>query len=245
MSPITFNPKTVGPARLHAQRAKATSVGVYGQSAWRVRTPAPDAIYWDYADARLDGRYFTDHAVYWITEAVDRFMPDQGGILELMCGRYSYFTKRYGHAVHGMSLVSRPLKLNETLDSFVVRDLNKAPHFSSARTYRAALMTFGLPYLTQPLEVLQAVHQALETKARLIVVCADNCYDQQKATAIWDAPWEYRSAGRVFQDRKELTEDLVARAGFRVTHAHDLTSNLSYDFFMVVGEKISGSGGGI
>lgn len=241
MSRVVFYPRTNKPApRPQPKMARQTSVSAYGQQAWRVTDLTPDRIYWDQLETRLEGKYFLSLAMDWITDRIDRFMPEQGNILELMCGRHSLFTKKFGHWVHGVSLVKRSMTLNMVLDSFDVRDLNEQPHLAHEATFQAAVMTFGLTYLTRPVEVLQAVRQLLTPDARLIIVCANNCYQPEKAPAIWNNVREQDAKITAFRNQIELTKDLMIRSGFRIIHAGEISElyHLSYDSFMVVGERI-------
>jgi len=156
-----------------------------------------------------------------------------------MCGRHSLLTKRDGHKVHGVGLVEKSLDLNLALDSFEIWDINQQPQLAIEQIFQAAVMTFGLNYLTQPLEVLQAVRSLLTPDARLIVVCAKNCYEPDKAASIWNHVKKQTEAGQHFRDQIDLTMDLLSRSGFQIIHAKELSQHyhLSYDSFMVVGEK--------
>ncbi|MFC1568304.1 class I SAM-dependent methyltransferase [Candidatus Margulisiibacteriota bacterium] len=215
----------------NSTKATPSSLTVYGQRAFSVKSREADKRYWSAAEYSVGGGYFPRGFRNLVQQTLKPLLPETGELLDLMAGRYSYVERKPGRTVHGIGLVKRSLELNAALDSFEVQNLNTAMAVASKRSFDVILISFGLPYLTCPLEVLSSVRDHLKPDGRLLATYSTTTYVPEKAPAIWNEP-----KGFGFRDKNELVKDYLTRSGFKPP-SPDKVTKLNY-FVRVTGQEI-------
>ena len=199
----------------------ASSEAVYGKEALRVLAKDDDRSFWLFMTAVLKGNYVTPDYRISIQNEIEPMLPPDGPILDLMSDVYSCVQRRPGRITHGVGLNASLLSQNAALDGYQEYDLNAAPYFSSQILYRAAVISFGLPYLTSPLEVLRSVAGCLAPGSSIITICSI-LHNDEKGTALWGNAEKYNVFNRI-----RLAEDYLRHAGYEDVYSGELSCPVS------------------
>lgn len=135
-------------------------------------------------------------------------------VLDLMSSWVSHFDRKDGIEVTGLGLNEEELSNNDTLDSYVVHDLNRQPELPFAdQTFDLVLCTASVEYLVKPHEVFDDIARCLKPGGRCIVSFSDRWFPP-KAIMLWSTlhPFErlglvtsYFRAGGGFTDIETLS----------------------------------------
>lgn len=155
----------------------------------------PDEDYWrgeEGKDAEEKRVYMHDPVRKVITSQIESLLPEGGYILDVMCGIRSCIFKKPGRRIYGIGLVPEALEMNKALDAHQVLNINEKPDIDSYietdEKFDAAVISLGMPYMKQPLEVLRAIHRLLKPGGKIIILCSINHFDRAKAMNIWFHP---------------------------------------------------------
>ncbi len=180
----------------------------------------PPTVYTEDSFSRLDE---TDDAVFY---ARDRFVSHidararetvrrligalvkerEPVILDLMAGWDSHLPDSLASArVVGLGLNENELRENESLQRFVLHDVNRDPvlPFDDA-TFDVVLNTVSVDYMTRPFEVFREVGRILKPGGLFLVIFSNRMFPQ-KAVKIWRESSE--------EERILLVEDFFLKAG--------------------------------
>lgn len=132
-------------------------------------------------------------------------LPKGGAVLDLMSSWRSHLPPTLG-PVTGLGMNAAELAANDQLETWVVHDLNAAPHlpFDDA-SFDACVCAVSVQYLTRPLEVWADVRRALRPGAPCVISFSNRCFPT-KAVRIW------RSLGD--EDHLRLVSTYLTQAGF-------------------------------
>lgn len=107
-------------------------------------------------------------------------------ILDLMAGYNSHLPNTLTpHEVVGLGLNENELKANESLDTFVIHDLNKNPTLPFENgSFDVVLNVVSVDYLIHPLEVFQEVGRILKPDGLFLVIFSNRMFPP-KAIKLW------------------------------------------------------------
>jgi SAM-dependent methyltransferase len=153
------------------------------EEAFRRYDEAPDEEFY------LLPRFVThidERAIDAVTQLYREFFPPGGAILDLMSSWISHLPPEIEYrGVVGLGMNEVELRRNERLDSYVVQNLNTAPHlpFGDAE-FDGVGICVSIDYLIRPVEVLREVGRVLRVGAPTVISFSNRCFPD-KAVAIW------------------------------------------------------------
>ena len=155
----------------------------FPEEAFRRTDEAPDEEF--YRTPRLV-THIDDQAIAAVTQLYRELFPAGGEILDLMSSWVSHLPPEIEYQrVIGLGMNEVELRRNESLDSYVVQNLNAEPRlrFRNAE-FDGVAICVSIDYLTRPVEVLREVGRILRVGSPTIVTFSNRCFPS-KAVAIW------------------------------------------------------------
>ena len=153
------------------------------EKAFRRADEAPDEEF--YRTPRLV-THIDDRAIAAVTQLYRELFPPGGELLDLMSSWVSHLpTEIEYRRVIGLGMNEVELRRNESLDSYVVQNLNTNPGlpFGDAE-FDGAGICVSIDYLNRPVEVLREVGRVLKVDAPTIISFSNRCFPS-KAVAVW------------------------------------------------------------
>jgi SAM-dependent methyltransferase len=153
------------------------------EEAFRRADEAPDEEF--YRTPRLV-THIDDRAIAAVTQLYRELFPPGGELLDLMSSWVSHLpTEIEYRRVIGLGMNEVELRRNESLDSYVVQNLNTNPGlpFGDAE-FDGAGICVSIDYLIRPVEVLREVGRVLKVDAPTIISFSNRCFPS-KAVAVW------------------------------------------------------------
>ena len=153
------------------------------EEAFRRADEAPDEEF--YRTPRLV-THLDDRAIAAVTQLYRELFPPGGELLDLMSSWVSHLpTEIEYRRVIGLGMNEVELRRNESLDSYVVQNLNTNPGlpFGDAE-FDGAGICVSIDYLIRPVEVLREVGRVLKVDAPTIISFSNRCFPS-KAVAVW------------------------------------------------------------
>ncbi len=177
---------------------------VYTEEHFSRRDEQDDTIF--YAKDR-----FVSHLDTYALSTIERIIgllivEERPSVLDLMASWDSHIPDSLQPCeVVGLGLNEQELTKNKKLTSYVIHDLNKAPHlpFSDNR-FDVVLNTVSVDYMTKPFEVFEEVGRVLKPGG-LFLVLFSNRFFPEKVVRIWAQSNEY--------ERIMLVEDFFSACG--------------------------------
>ena len=130
--------------------------------------------------------HIDDRAIAAVTQLYRELFPRGGELLDLMSSWVSHLpTEIEYRRVIGLGMNEVELRRNESLDSYVVQNLNTNPGlpFGDAE-FDGAGICVSIDYLIRPVEVLREVGRVLKVDAPTIISFSNRCFPS-KAVAVW------------------------------------------------------------
>ncbi len=130
--------------------------------------------------------HIDDVAIAKVTEAIRRYVPAHGHVLDIMSSYRSHLPEETQYAeVVGLGMNEAELKANAQLTRFVVQNLNKNPQLPfEDQSFDAVINTFSVQYLKRPVEVFREVARVLKPGGVSLVSFSDRMFPT-KAVRIW------------------------------------------------------------
>src|SRR5829696_3741958 len=153
------------------------------EEAFRRTDEAPDEEF--YRTPRLV-THIDNRAIAAVTRLYREFFPPGGDILDLMSSWISHLPPEIEYRrVNGLGMNEAELQRNESLDSYVVQNLNINPRlpFGDAE-FDGCGICVSIDYLTRPIEVLREVGRVLKVGGPTNVFFSNRCFPS-KAVNIW------------------------------------------------------------
>jgi SAM-dependent methyltransferase len=153
------------------------------EEAFRRADEAPDEEF--YRTPRLV-THIDDRAIAAVTQLYRELFPPGGELLDLMSSWVSHLpTEIEYRRVIGLGMNEVELRRNESLDSYMVQNLNTNPGlpFGDAE-FDGAGICVSIDYLIRPVEVLREVGRVLKVDAPTIISFSNRCFPS-KAVAVW------------------------------------------------------------
>jgi SAM-dependent methyltransferase len=153
------------------------------EEAFRRTDEAPDEEF--YRTPRLV-THIDNRAIAAVTQLYREFFPPGGDILDLMSSWISHLPPEIEYRrVNGLGMNEAELQRNESLDSYVVQNLNINPRlpFGDAE-FDGCGICVSIDYLTRPIEVLREVGRVLKVGGPTIITFSNRCFPS-KAVAVW------------------------------------------------------------
>lgn len=123
-------------------------------------------------------------------------LPSSGKILDFMSGYQSHIPNG-DYEVIGLGLNSEEMKLNPSLNDFVVHDVNKNPKLPfENEEFDAIVCDFSIGYVVDPIAIFRELDRILKKKG-LIAFSFSNRLFPQKAVRIWREILDYEKLGYV------------------------------------------------
>ncbi len=138
------------------------------------------------------------HAIAAVTQLYRERLAAGGIVLDLMSSWISHLPPEIAFAgVAGLGMNARELAENLRLDTYVVHNLNAAPHipFDDA-IFDAATICVSIQYLTAPVLVLRDLARVVRPGGTLVITFSNRCFPT-KAIALWRALSDDGHAGLV------------------------------------------------
>ncbi len=177
--------------------------------------------------------HIDDGAIAAVTQLYRELFPPDGEILDLMSSWISHLPPEVEYErVIGLGMNEVELRRNESLDSYVLQNLNTDPHlpFGSGE-FDGVGICVSVDYLTRPAEVLREVGRVLKVGAPVVITFSNRCFPT-KAVEIWH---RLDDTGHM-----HLVEGYLAEAG-NFDHIHSLDRSprrlFSDPLYAVVGES--------
>lgn len=160
-------------------------------------------------------------------------LPPDGEILDLMAAWRTHIPSTY-HArkVTGLGMNADEMADNPQLQTFVVQDLNVAPHLPfEAESFDAAICTVSVQYLTQPVAVFTDLFRVLRPSGVAIFTFSNRCFPT-KAVAVWHSS--------SMADRAAIVSGYLHDAGFVEVRSADRSPTAKFSLFGNAGDPLVG-----
>ncbi len=130
--------------------------------------------------------HIDDVAIATVTDAIRRYVPAHGRVLDIMSSFRSHLPEEVQYAeVVGLGMNEAELKANARLTRFVVQNLNKNPRLPfEDGLFDAVINTVSVQYLKRPVEVFREVARVLKPGGVSLVSFSDRMFPT-KAVRIW------------------------------------------------------------
>ncbi len=153
------------------------------EEAFRRYDEAPDEEF--YALPRFV-THIDDRAIAAVTQLYRAFFPPGGEIVDLMSSWISHLPPEVSYSrVIGLGMNEAELRRNESLDAYVVQNLNSVPELPFGdREFDGCGICVSIDYLTRPVEVLREVGRVLKVGSSTIISFSNRCFPS-KAVAVW------------------------------------------------------------
>ncbi len=125
--------------------------------------------------------HIDDVAIATATDAIRRYVPANGRVLDIMSSFRSHLPEEAQYAeVVGLGMNEAELKANTRLTRFVVQNLNKNPQlpFEDGR-FDAVINTVSVQYLKRPVEVFREVARVLKPNGVSLVSFSDRMFPDE------------------------------------------------------------------
>jgi len=171
----------------------------------------PERTFWAWLERTMQVKYCDLYVMDELRKYMDKILPGEGLFLDLMSGRESVFSVNPRKNAKGVGLTTDAMSENPVLKgSFKKHNLNIDPEIPYRDEFDAVIISFGIMYLTRPVEVSRGVYKILRPGGSLhIIFFDDDKYAQAMALNVWNFPSLYD-----VKDRLDIVYRYLKIAGF-------------------------------